>query len=155
MGSFTAQATVRENTVSTANVVISVNPEEEIITIEKMIPGEEDSGTVTASNEGDVDFIYFLSADWRADGDTTARMATILANRLEVTVVADPENDAVTLFEGVMADLLDEEGRELGEGESEDVEFTLKLPEDASNILQGIDLKVDFVFVAEAVEEYY
>lgn len=150
---FTAEASPTAfASASTAIVDITVSPAESIFNITAMKPGDSDSGRVNVSNTSDIDVFYFVSADWKAAGTTTARMATILANRLLVSVVADPDGANVLLFGGVLKDLLDRPdspGRELTLATgNEDVEFTFALPADASNIAQNIDITTDFVFVA-------
>lgn len=151
---FSAEASpTASSTTSTATVGISVSPTGAVLTISAMKPGDSESGTVNVSNTGDIDLFYFVSADWKAAGETTARMATILANRLFVSVVASPEAaEPSLLFSGLLKDLLDRPdspGRELPLTKgNENVEFTFILPEDVSNIAQNIDINTDFVFVA-------
>lgn len=151
---FTAEASPTGGAaLSSGTVGISVSPAAEVLSITAMKPGDTGTGIVNVSNTGDIDAYYFVSADWRAAGGSTSRMATILANRLLVSVVAGPEEATPgLLFSGLLKDLLDRPdspGRELTllQGD-EDVEFTFMLPEDASNIAQGIDIDTDFVFVA-------
>lgn len=151
---FTAEASpTATSTTSTATVSITVSPAASILDISAMKPGDSASGTVNVSNTGDVNIFYFVSADWKAFGDTTARMATILANRLFVSVVASPEApEPALLFSGLLKDLIDRPdspGRELTLAKgNENVEFTFILPADVSNIAQNIDISTDFVFVA-------
>lgn len=151
---FTAEASPTGGaTLSTGTVNISVSPAAEVLNITAMKPGDTGSGIVNVSNTGDADAYYFVSADWGAAGSTSSRMATILANRLLVSVVAGPENTTPgLLFSGLLKDLLDRPdspGRELSlvQG-NENVEFTFILPNDVSNIAQNIDIDMDFVFVA-------
>lgn len=117
-----------------------------------MKPGDSVDTTLTVANEGTIDVLYYLSADWEKGGSTTSRMATILANRLIVTVTADPEETAVELYTGTLAGLLDQpsSGRALtAENGSEDILIAIELPADATNIVQNLSIAVDFVFVAE------
>ncbi|RJX29128.1 MAG: hypothetical protein C4554_01380 [Dethiobacter sp.] len=151
---FTAEASpTATSTTSTATVGISVSPAGAVLTISEMKPGDSESGVVNVSNTGDINIYYFVSADWKSAGDTTARMATVLANRLFVSVVASPEAaEPSLLFSGLLKDLLDRPdspGRELALAQgNENVEFTFILPDDVSNIAQNIDISTDFVFVA-------
>lgn len=150
---FTAEASpTATSSTSTANVDIAVSPANNILTITTMKPGDSASGTVHVSNLGDIDIYYFVSADWAAEAPTTARMATILASRLFVSVVASPGGTTEeVLFTGPLYDLLDQPdspGRNLALAQREEpVEFTFALPADASNIVQSIDISTDFVFV--------
>lgn len=150
---FTAEASpTAYSTTQTGNVGITVSPTDIPLVITKMKPGDSASKTIAVSNTGDLNIYYFVSGDWKENGATTARMATILTNRLYVSVVASPEAPTpTTLFNGLLKDFVDrpdEPGRELLEEGHESVEFTFTLPENASNIVQDIDIRTDFVFVA-------
>ena len=151
---FTAEASpTGGTTLSTGTVNLSVSPPLKVLNVEAMKPGDSESGIVNVSNSGNIDAYYFVSADWKPVGDTASRMATVLANRLFVSVVASPEaSEPDLLFSGLLKDLLDRPdspGRELSlDKGNEDVEFTFVLPEDVSNIAQNIDIDMDFVFVA-------
>lgn len=122
-----------------------------------MKPGDSVDTTLTITNDGTIDVLYYLSADWKEEGTvTTARMATILANRLMVTVTADPDDAADELYAGTLAGLLDRptDGRALTIANgSEELLIEIELPADVSNIVQGLSIAVDFVFVAEEQPE--
>ena len=151
---FTAEASpTGGSTLTTGTVDITVSPPGNVLNILAMKPGDSDDGLVNVRNSGDVDAYYFVSADWGPAGITTSRMATILANRLFVSVVASPEApEPELLFSGLLKDLIDcpeSPGRELSlDKGDENVQFTFSLPEDASNIVQSINIQTDFVFVA-------
>ena len=138
------------NSYGTADIGIVVSPEDPIITAAHFIGGQSETGLLDVSNSSDVDILYFVSADWRESPGTSISLATILANRLTVSVVTSPDGDA--LFTGKLVDLIDQPsgGRPLTTGSPvEGLSFTMAIAEaDASNLVQNVDLLTDFVFVA-------
>ncbi len=78
--------------------------------------------------------------------------ARLLAERLIITVTADPEGTPpAELYSGNLAGLIQkiDTGRELAGDADEDVEFDLNLPtEAATDLIQGIGIEFDLVFVA-------
>lgn len=149
MPSFTAQAASGTNTVATALVSIAISPEDSILTSPALLPGQSVTGTpIQVSNVGDVNCLYFVSADWKAAGSTTASMATVLANVLNVSVVVSPNT---ALYTGALSGLKDQPtgGHALNLGaDPEVVQITVALPSDTGNIVMNQDLSVDFIFVA-------
>ncbi|MEJ6949867.1 hypothetical protein [Natronospora cellulosivora (SeqCode)] len=148
---FTAQASNNQNFSSNASVDITLSPTDAIIEESNVKTGDSFSGALNVSNTGSIDSYYFVSANW-TPRNYSPSLTTILANTLTVSVVADPADTEEVLFTGVLNDLLDQPaspGRELtlATGE-EDVEFTISLPQDAGNIVQGLDVDIDFIFVA-------
>lgn len=147
---FTSETILGGSTAGISGITLSVTGDP--LVIENMIPGESADTTLTVTNDGAIDVLYYLSADWQKDGSTTSRMATILANRLMITVTADPDDEAVELYAGTLAGLLDQPpgGRELAASNgSEDLLIAIELPAGATNIVQNLNIAVDFVFVAE------
>ena len=149
---FTSESVLGGSSAETGTVSLSVTGDP--LVVFNWSPGDSDDTTLTVTNDGSVDLLYSLSADWEKEGTTTnARVATILANRLLVTATADPgETGETKLYEGPLAGLLDQPstGRALAvTNGSEDVLVELELPEDATNIVQGLSIAIDFIFVAE------
>ena len=148
---FTSETVLGGNTAKTGGVSLAVTGDP--LVLENLKPGDSADTTLTVTNDGTIDVLYYLSADWEKGDSTTSRMATILANRLMVTVTAEPEDDtAVELYTGTLAGLLDQPsaGRALtAENGSEDILIAIELPADATNIVQNLGIAVDFVFVAE------
>lgn len=148
---FTSESVLKGSTAETGSVSLSVTGDP--LEVTNMKPGDSVDTTLTITNDGTIDVLYYLSAEWAEEGTgTTARMATILANRLMVTVTADPGDDGVELYDGTLAGLLDQPpaGRPLAvENGSEEVLIEIALPATAGNIVQGLSIAVDFVFVAE------
>ncbi|WP_345894753.1 TasA family protein [Natroniella sulfidigena] len=147
--SFTAQSSSDDSSTTNASVDINVSPDT-IITETNLTPGDDVTGRVNADNTGSIDHYYFVSADWAPENFNASRTA-VLANTLTASVISDPDGTPETLFTGILSDLIDRPdspGRELLEGTDEDVEFTVGLPDDAGNLVQALDISVDFVFVA-------
>ncbi|UNC91153.1 hypothetical protein [Candidatus Contubernalis alkaliaceticus] len=138
------------NSFDTANIDIVVSPTDSIINAVNFIGGQEDSGSLEVSNNSDVDIFYFISADWRESPGTSIQMATILANRLTVSVVTSPDDEEV--FIGKLSQLINQpSGGQLLElaDPVEGLTFTLALAEqDATNLVQDVGILTDFVFVA-------
>jgi len=147
----TFSASSTNNTTSTANVSIVVSPDTAVISETSMLPGDSASGVVNVSNVGDVDLYYYVTADWKESGTSSPRLVNILANTLNVSV--DAGSPATTIYAGTMAGLIDQPdspGRALTMSTgNENVTFTVILPSSAGNILQNLDMTVDFVFVSQ------
>lgn len=97
---------------------------------------------------------YFVSADWYAAAGGTPQDARILAERLEITVTADPGGANEELYSGSLAGLIQQPpaGRLLAAAANEDVEFELSLPDaNATDLIQGMAIEFDLVFVAVEV----
>lgn len=140
------------NTILTADLDVRVSPTDAIITSTNFIGGSSVSGVLDISNNSGIDVLYFISADWRESPASTISMATILANRLTVSVVATASPTDVLVFGGTLAGLVDRPagGRPLPTATPvEELTFTVLLAEeDATNLVQGVNLLTDFVFVA-------
>lgn len=99
-------------------------------------------------NTSPVDVVYFVSADWSGANPQDARL---LAERLEITVTADPTGTPAVLYTGSLAGLIQQPpaGRSLATATDEDVEFELSLPDaNATDLIQGMSIDFDLVFVA-------
>ena len=149
---FTSETVLGGGVAETGSVSLSVTGDP--LSAENMKPGDSADTTLIVTNNGTIDVLYYLSADWGGKDSTTSRMATILANRLMVTVIADPDEANDELYAGTLAGLLDQppNGRALAFAEtngSEELSIEIELPVDATNIVQGLSIDVDFVFVAE------
>ncbi len=153
---FTGNVTATANPSSTAEVAITATPDTAVVTLTNAVPGSQAEGTTTIANTGDVDVDVFISADWVASGDTTASMAAVLADALNVLVaLGDPPDFEDPIFTGTLMQLIDQPaaGVAIATTEDEDVSFRVTLSEDAGNLVQDLDITTDFVFVAVAQEE--
>lgn len=145
---FTGDAANTGNQVLTATVSIAISPESAVLASPPLLPGASVVGTVAVSNAGDVNCLYFVSADWAAVSPTTASMAQILAGSLNASVVASPPT--TTLYTGALTGLVDQPtgGQPLPLGSVQEVTITVALDPGAGNLVQNRDLSIDFVFVA-------
>ncbi|NPV80889.1 MAG: hypothetical protein HPY52_11530 [Firmicutes bacterium] len=145
---FTNDAANTGNQVLTATVSVAISPESAVLASPALLPGASVVGTVAVSNAGDVNCLYFISANWAAAGTTTASMAQILAGSLNVSVVASPPT--TTIYTGALTGLVDQPsgGQSLPLGSVQEATFTLALSPDAGNLVQNQDLSIDFIFVA-------
>lgn len=146
---FTASST--GSTLQTANVSIVVSPTSGVLSATNMLPGSTVTAVINVSNTGDVDEYYFVTADWKPSGSTTASLAALLADNLNVSVSASPGS---TIYTGKLSGLIDQPASPghalaLSTG-NEDVTFTFHLPSTVGNVVQNIDITLDFVFVATA-----
>lgn len=139
-----------DNSFDLADIDIVVSPATPIISAVNFIGGQSEKGILDVSNNSDVDILYFVSADWRESPGTSVSMATVLANRLTVSVATSPGD--IGLYTGKLADLVNQPsgGRPLETGAPvESLAFTLALSQaEATNLVQGAALLTDFVFVA-------
>jgi hypothetical protein len=144
---YTASST--ESTLQTANVAIEVSPASGVLSATSLLPGDSVSAVINVSNTGDVDEYYFVSADWKASPGTTTSHAALLAANLNVSVSASPGGD---IYTGSLSGLIDKPespGQQLTLATgNQDVTFTFTLPSDVGNIVEGVDITLDFVFVA-------
>ena len=145
---FSAQTNVTSNSSTNASVDIQVSPASSIITATNLIPGgAATTGLTNVSNTGTVDEFYSISADWSADSFSD-KMTAILANTLNISVSTGGTN----LYDGTLAGLIDQPaspGRALTQATgNEDVEFSVSLPSTAGDIVNALDINVDFIFVA-------
>lgn len=151
---FTFQALNEDNTVTNAEVTLVLDPTTAIFTESNWVGGSTATDTINVENTGDVDVNYFVSADWYAPVGETPQNARLLAERLNITVTADPTGTPVQLYDGPLAGLIqqpDPAGRALAAAANEDVEFVLELPvADATDLIQGVGIEFDLVFVAVA-----
>lgn len=147
---FTITSTNSGSTAGTANVSITVSPEDALFSPANLVPGESlGSPQLEVANGGDVDSYYFIFADWKADGTTSATQAQILADRLNIAI--EDETNA-EVYNGPVSGLIEQPaaGRLLAPTDDELLTFVVSLPADVGNIVQGLDISVDLVFVSQA-----
>jgi len=144
---YTASST--GNILQTGNVSIEVSPASGVLSATSLLPGNSVSAVINVSNTGDVDEYYFVSADWKASPGTTPSQAALLAANLNVSVSASPGG---SIYTGPLSGLIDRpdspgQALPLATG-NQDVTFTFTLPSDVGNIVENVDITLDFVFVA-------
>ena len=151
---FTVQQLNENNTVGIAQVDLTIDPLTPIFTETNWVGGSTATDIINVENTSGVDVVYYVSADWYAAAGGTPQDAGLLAERLEITVTADPTGTPEVLYTGSLAGLIqqpDPAGRALTDGANEDVEFALTLPAaNATDLIQGMEIEFDLVFVAVA-----
>ncbi len=149
---FTFQALEGTNSVETTEISITLTPTTPIFTETNWMGNSSASDTINIKNDNeDVEISYYVSADWYPADGVTPQNARLLAERLQITVTADPQDEAAELYGGKLAGLIQQPGtgRALAGDEDEDVEFDLSLPTAlATDLIQGIAIEFDLVFVA-------
>lgn len=149
---FTFQALNEDNTVSLAEISLTLTPATAIFSETNWVGGSSATDIINVANDNvDVPVDYFVSADWYAAAGGTPQDARLVAERLEITVTADPSGTPEVLYTGSLAGLIQQPpaGRALAAGANEDVEFTLTLPPaNATDLIQGMAIEFDLVFVA-------
>lgn len=149
---FTFQALNDDNSINNAEISLTLNPTSAIFTETNWIGGSTDTQIVNVTNDNpDVAVNYFVSADWFATLSDTIQNARLVAEKLDITVTADPAGTGDELFSGKLVDLIQQPvaGRSLAAGMNEDVEFTISLPiEEATDLIQGAGIGFDLVFIA-------
>ncbi|MDN5330972.1 MAG: hypothetical protein PWP45_197 [Tepidanaerobacteraceae bacterium] len=148
---FTFTASSTGSTLQTGNISIVVSPNSGVLSATNMMPGDTVEAVINVSNTGDVDEYYFVTADWKPSGTTTASLAALLADSLTVSVSASPGS---VIYTGKLSGLIDQppspgHALTLATG-NEDVTFTFHLPDTVGNAVQDTDITLDFVFVATA-----
>lgn len=150
---FTATAINQANDLSSASPSIDVSPSTAIFDNVILVPGQTVVGSpeITVTNNGDVDVFYFIFADWKEAGATTARQAQILADRLLVSIQTSPAGEGLYTNSPLSA-LIDQPpgGRFLASPDSEILQFIVTLPDTVGNVAKNTDLTVDFNFVAQS-----
>ncbi|GGA67070.1 TasA family protein [Ornithinibacillus halotolerans] len=123
------------------DIDISLSPSDVLFDLKNMKPGDWAPRTLTVNNKGKLDFEYQMSITNEGD--------YMLFNEL-VLEVADGNNE---LWNGKLKDFNGLSNRSLKANESEDLEFTLRFPEELGNEFQGKEVHFKLVFVAEGKEE--
>ncbi|AFQ44242.1 hypothetical protein [Desulfosporosinus meridiei] len=146
---FTITSTNSGSTAGTADVALTLSPATALFSPAALVPGESlGSPQLSVTNSGDVDAFYFIFADWQADGTTSAVQAQILADRLNIGIA----QGTTELYNGPVSGLIEQPtgGRILATTDEELLTFVVSLPATSSNIVEGLDLSVDLVFVSQA-----
>ena len=145
---FTVQQLNENNSVGVAQVDLVLDPITAIFTETNWVGGSTDTQNINVENTSPVDVVYYVSADWSGANPQDARL---LAERLEITVTADPTGTPAVLYTGSLAGLIQQPpaGRSLATATDEDVEFELSPPDaNATDLIQGMSIDFDLVFVA-------
>lgn len=118
---------------------LSLTPKDVLFDVSNMKPGDWTERSIRVNNEGTAKFLYTLSAEF-ADGSKKLYEALTLE-------VKDKER---VLYKGSLGGFTKLAGRILSAGQSEQLIYTVRFPEEFGNEYQGLGTKVKFVFYAEA-----
>lgn len=146
---FTISSTNSGNTAGTADVALTLSPTAALFSPANLVPGQSvGSPQLSVTNSGDVNTFYYIFADWKSGGITTAPQAQILADNLNISIA----QGATAVYDGAVSELIEQPpgGRLLAPAGSELLTFVVSLPSTAGNITQNSDLSVDLVFVSQS-----
>lgn len=138
---FTASTATTSNLFQTGTVVIGTEPTSAAFNIGDLAPGHSESATIRVLNSGNLDFSYRITA-------AKKKGYTAVFNALTARVVDTA--DGALLYNGLLSQLA-AGPVVLGAGQSHNLSFTVGLPAEAGNDLQGSYSVVDFGFDAEQV----
>lgn len=117
---------------------IVTTPDKVFFDLHNIKPGDWAVRTIVVKNSGSQDFNYIVTAE-RNTGSKK------LYEGLELTI-ADANGE---LYHGSLGDFNKLEARPLAKNESEELEFTIKFPEELGNEYQGLSTEVNIKFYAE------
>lgn len=127
------------SSVSAADeITIDILPEEVLLNIDNMKPGDWAPRSVVVQNNGILDFDYFVSV--RPYGDSMKLYNELL---LEIS-----DSDEI-LYNGKLQDFNGLAARTLESSREETLEFTVRFPEHLGNDFQGLNANFYLLFTAE------
>lgn len=141
---FTSQATSYNNTVNTGTLVIggpSGNSTLKAFTLSNLYPGAEGSKSenITIRNNGSINLTYNVTSTFKG-GDP---------NLYNIALVKVTNNSGVELYNDNLNKLSKiNVNKSLAVAESETLNFTVSLPDNAGDVYQNKTMYVDFVFNA-------
>lgn len=147
---FTDEAVVADNVFETGTLDIGVNyfaiPEQPwFIGFENMKPGDSETRILTVKNSGSLNLKYRITAE-KGSGSSA------LYNQLNLKVT-DIQGARKPLYEGPLNGLTtDRILQQLEAGKTQNLWFTVTLPETAGNDCQGKSTTVKFVFEATQLD---
>ncbi|GAB3804978.1 hypothetical protein [Virgibacillus kimchii] len=122
-------------------ISIGVSPEDTLFQVENMKPGDWAPRTVTVENRGAQDFSYIMHME-NEESDKLFRELL-----LEITA------SGTALYDGKLADFENLEERFLEQGEQEELELTIRFPEELGNEYQGLNTAFTIIFTANSTQE--
>lgn len=120
-------------------VDISATPVEREIIVDKMIPGDWATRTISIKNNGDGNIAYQMTSDFSSG---SKKFYNVLD--LKVSIEED------VIFDGLLKDFQGFSNRLLALSENENVQIRIDFPFDSGNEYQGLSTTVKFEFLAEA-----
>lgn len=120
------------------DLLMDVTPETTLFDIENMKPGDWAPRSITVENNGNIHFMY----DMHMENNGEEKLFNVLF--MEIT---DGHSE---LYNGTLADFSSLTGREVLSGDEENIQITIRFPEDLGNNYQGLDMHFTLIFTAEA-----
>lgn len=120
------------------NISIDVSPADTLFQVENMKPGDWAPRTVTVENNGGADFSYRMYIE-NEEMDKLFHVLLLEINDMDVE-----------LYNGKLADFANLGERKLASGEQEELELTIRFPEQLGNEYQGLNTAFDIIFTAES-----
>ena len=118
---------------------IMTTPEKVFFDLRNIKPGDWSTKTIKIINSGRQDFSYSVSAERNIGSKKLYQSLQLVIN--------DKNNNEI--YRGSLGDFSKLDGRQLMSNESEELEFTIKFPEEHGNEYQGLTTEVDLKFYAE------
>ncbi|WP_051968174.1 TasA family protein [Neobacillus sp.] len=123
---------------SMKEIKIATSPEDSLFNVTNLKPGDWMDRTLTIHNNGQKDINYILTTEMVNGSDK-------FYNELQLKVA---DKDKV-LFEDKLKDLNKLEPRFIGKNNSEQLFFTVTVPEELGNEYQGLGCEIQFKFFVE------
>ncbi len=120
-------------------VVSRTNPEKTLFTFENMAPGNQKSAYLTVYNEGQIDFLYPISASMESGSE-------MLYNVLDLKIQG---SDGSSLYTGKIKDLKDIPLGNLSPGTMERLHFLIGFPIDCGMEYQNLNTAISFLLNAQ------
>ena len=142
--SFTSTSANAGNVVTAGNLMHGNSVNGAILDVEKMIPDDTESGTVTITNTGDVTGVFTLSQDNIVDSDQTDK----LSEKLDLTVTDVTGGGSDEVYTGKLGAMSEEDLGEIEAGDDRTYEFEVHFPDSGTpggdNVYKGDSVSVRF-----------
>lgn len=132
---------VKSETNNPSELGMLISPEKNLYNVTNFKPGDWAPRTIEIKNNGNFPFKYEVSLENNG--------SDILFNELLLEISIE-DNE---LYKGKLADFTYLPLRELGPSTYEELDVTIRFPEESGNEFQGLDTDFFFVFTAEAEGE--
>lgn len=119
---------------------LSLTPKEMLFDVTKdMKPGDWAERSIRVNNEGAAEFLYTMSAEF-----------TEGSKKLYDGLILEVKNQQErVLYKGSLSGFTKLTGRTLSAGQSEQLQYIVRFPEELGNEYQGLETQVKFIFYAE------
>jgi spore coat-associated protein N len=117
-----------------------------ILTVDKIKPGERQTGTVTIENDGDIDGVFTVAQAVVSDSNAAAGKPAF-ADKLRLTITDTTTGDVV-YNDGVLSAMGSEDAGTIAPGDTHTYEFEVHFPDGgpngADNVYKKASVEVDF-----------